>query len=91
MQNNKTREQQRRILERKPDMPDGNQAIGRPQGGVAPPVELRGNAGEFPVSHGGADQESRDHNKHNDPGQSGHKPQRHTSAEEKNVPPEENS
>jgi hypothetical protein len=27
--------------------------------------------------------ESRDHNKHNNPGQSGHKPQRHNPAEEK--------
>jgi hypothetical protein len=28
-------------------------------------------------------QESRDHNKHNNPGQSGHKPQQHKSAEAK--------
>jgi hypothetical protein len=28
-------------------------------------------------------QESRDHNKHNNPGQSGHKPQQHKPAEEK--------
>lgn len=28
-------------------------------------------------------QESRDHNKHNDPGQSGHKPQKHNPAQEK--------
>ena len=28
-------------------------------------------------------QESRDHNKHNNPGQSGHKPQKHSPAEEK--------
>jgi hypothetical protein len=34
--------------------------------------------------HGGAThQESRDHNKHNDPGQSGHKPQQHDPAQEK--------
>jgi hypothetical protein len=30
----------------------------------------------------GMNQES-DHNKHNDPGQTGHKPQKHTEAEEK--------
>ena len=28
-------------------------------------------------------QESRDHNKHNNPGQTGHKPQKHSPAEEK--------
>jgi hypothetical protein len=32
---------------------------------------------------GGSHQESRDHHKHNNPGQSGHKPQRHGPAEEK--------
>jgi hypothetical protein len=37
---------------------------------------------EFPVSSHGMNQES-DHNKHNDAGQSGHKPQQHTPAEEK--------
>jgi hypothetical protein len=29
-------------------------------------------------------QESRDHNKHNNAGQDGHKPQKHSPAEEKN-------
>lgn len=32
---------------------------------------------------GSTHQESRDHNKHNNPGQSGHKPQHHGPAEEK--------
>jgi hypothetical protein len=32
---------------------------------------------------GPSHQESRDHNKHNNPGQSGHKPQQHNPAEEK--------
>ena len=32
---------------------------------------------------GATHQESRDHNKHNHPGQSGHKPQKHNPAEEK--------
>lgn len=31
-----------------------------------------------PVTH----QEDRDHNKHNDPGQAGHKPQKHKSPEQ---------
>ena len=37
---------------------------------------------EFPVSRGGLNQES-DHNKHNDPGQSGHKPPKPTTAQQK--------
>jgi hypothetical protein len=37
---------------------------------------------EWPVSRGGLNQES-DHNKHNDPGQSGHKPQQPGPAEQK--------
>jgi hypothetical protein len=36
---------------------------------------------ELPVSQQGMNQES-DHNKHNDPGQSGHKPQKHSEAEQ---------
>jgi hypothetical protein len=32
---------------------------------------------------GAAHQESRDHNKHNNPGQSGHKPQEHSPEQEK--------
>jgi hypothetical protein len=36
---------------------------------------------EFPVSQQGMNQESQ-RNKHNDPGQSGHQPQKHTPAEE---------
>lgn len=31
----------------------------------------------------GTHQESRDHNKHNNPGQDGHEPQQHTPAQEK--------
>jgi hypothetical protein len=34
-------------------------------------------------AEGGLHQESRDHHKHNNPGQDGHKPQRHTPAQEK--------
>jgi hypothetical protein len=80
VQGPKTHEQQLRILERKPDMPDPRRK--------APPTPPRGvrnpeaRQSEFPVSRGGMNQES-DHNKHNDTGQSGHKPQQHGPAEEK--------
>jgi hypothetical protein len=77
MQGPKTHEKQMRILERKPDMPD----VGTP-----PSAHPRHNPGarqsEFPISRQGMNQES-DHNKHNEDGQSGHKPQTHTKAEEK--------
>ena len=79
MQGPKTHEQQLRILGKKPDIPDARQ----PE--PATPKPLRNpeaRQSEFPVSQGGMNQES-DHNKHNDPGQSGHKPQKHTEAEEK--------
>ncbi len=78
MQGPKTHEQQLRILERKPDIGSRD---GQPEGGRA----MRNpdaRQSEFPVSRHGMNQES-DHNKHNDPGQSGHKPQKHTEAEQK--------
>lgn len=71
MQGRKTHEQQRRILERKPDIDSPPEAPRHPQ----PKREAR--QSEFPVSRGGMHQESQ-HNKHNDPGQSGHKPQEPT-------------
>ncbi len=37
---------------------------------------------EFPISGRGLHQES-EHNKHNDPGQTGHKPQQHGPSEQK--------
>jgi len=42
-------------------------------------------SGQPDIGRGGglSHQESRDHNKHNNPGQSGHKPQHHGPAEEK--------
>jgi hypothetical protein len=86
MQGKKTHEQQVRILERKPDVPDAReleQAIGRNPGD---PAVHRAQPGarqsEFPVSRGGLNQES-DHNKHNDPGQHGHKPPKPTPAQQK--------
>jgi hypothetical protein len=58
----------------------------RPAHLKAPPkrdaVEHTARQSEFPVSRGGMNQES-DHHKHNDSGQAGHKPQKHSPAEEK--------
>jgi hypothetical protein len=77
MQGPKTREQQKRILERKPDVERNRPADS------AQTIRNRGaRQSEFPISQHGMNQES-EHNKHNDPGQSGHKPQRHGPAEQK--------
>jgi hypothetical protein len=87
MQGPKTHEQQKRILERKDDVPDERLVRNGPAGdavdvaGRAPKREAR--QSELPVSRGGLNQESRDHNKHNNPGQAGHKAQKHGPAEEK--------
>jgi hypothetical protein len=80
MQGPKTHEQQLRILEKKPDMPDARNEAPT----IVPKTVKHPKArhGESPVSDGGMNQES-DHNKHNYPGQPGHKPQKHTKAEEK--------
>jgi hypothetical protein len=80
MQGPKTHEQQLRILEKKPDESDARR--GTPRGGAQAIKHPQARQSEFPVSRGGMNQES-DHNKHNDPGQSGHKPQKHTEAEVK--------
>jgi hypothetical protein len=45
--------------------------------------ELRQTDSPHGVSQQGMNQESRDHHKHNNAGQSGHKPQKHSPAEEK--------
>ena len=78
-QGKKTHEQQLRILERKPDVPDARQLeeeTSRMQhDGGGKTARRDGRQSEFPVSRGGLNQESQ-HNKHNDPGQSGHKPQK---------------
>ena len=81
MQGNKTHEQQLRILERKTDVPEAGPRP--PVGGVTPPSRPEARRSEYPVSRGGLHQESRDHNKHNRSGQTGHKPQQHSPAEEK--------
>lgn len=82
----KTHEQQVRILERKPDVPDAREldrALGH---NVEDPAVHRARPetrhSEYPVSRGGLNQES-DHNKHNDPGQSGHKPPKPMPAQQK--------
>lgn len=85
MQGKKTHEQQVRILERKPDVPDGpelDQASGRNVENIVHRPQPDARQSEFPVSRGGLNQES-DHNKHNHAGQSGHKPPKPTPAQQK--------
>ena len=61
-----------RILEKKPDVEHNSRLQRSPTARES----------EFPVSRSGMNQES-DHNKHNDPGQPGHKPQQPTVLKEK--------
>ncbi|MBR0956766.1 hypothetical protein [Bradyrhizobium japonicum] len=85
MQGRKTHEQQLRILERKPDVPDGrelDQVSGHPQDRTVHRAKAEARQSEFPVSRGGLNQES-DHNKHNNPGQSGHKPPKPSAQQQK--------
>ena len=87
MQGKKTHEQQRRILERKSDVPDARrtaeEAANRAgQDTTAHRARAGARQSEFPVSRGGLNQES-DHNKHNHPGQGGHAPQQPGPAEQK--------
>ena len=79
-QGKKTHEQQLRILERKDDHPDARRP--RDTGERAQVPERDQRQSEFSVSRGGVHQES-DHNKRNEPGQRGHKPQQHSPDEEK--------
>jgi hypothetical protein len=85
-QGKETHEQQIRTLERKPDVPDARRmqdALGHAgEDAKAHRPDQHVRESEVPVSRNGLHQES-DHNKHNDPGQSGHKPQRHDEAQEK--------
>jgi hypothetical protein len=86
-QGRKTHEQQKRILERKDDVAKPGDPPGPDGDGATVPDKTlnqrEARQSELPVSRGGMHQESRDHNKHNNPGQSGHKPQKHSPAEEK--------
>jgi hypothetical protein len=80
----KTREQFKRTLERKPDMPKQGDAatLGNQADTTHPPHTPEARQSELPVSRGGMNQESRQHNKHNHPTQGGHGPQKHSPAEE---------
>jgi hypothetical protein len=79
-QGDKTHEQFLRNLERKGDMDD----TGAEDPAATPtPHHPQARQSEFAVSERGMNQESRGHNKHNHSGQSGHKPQQHSPAEEK--------
>jgi hypothetical protein len=84
MQGPKTHEQQLRILEKKPDVPDQRQTEARVghQDESHPPRNAGVRQSEFPVSRQGMNQES-DHNKHNDGERSAHKPQKPTDLVEK--------
>ena len=84
MQGPKTHEQQLRILEKKPDVPDERQSRARAgeQDLSHPPRHSAARQSEFAVSRSGMNQES-DHNKHNDGQQPGHKPQKHKALEQK--------
>ena len=84
-QGQRTHEQFRRTLERKDDLADRQEleSSGSPPGSTRTPRTDSARQSEMPVSRRGMNQESRDHNKHNHPGQSGHKPQKHGPAEEK--------
>jgi hypothetical protein len=74
LQGKKTHEQQLRILERKPDVPDARrieQEISDLQRNRPARIAKReSRQSEFPVSRGGLNQESR-HNKHNRPASKG--------------------
>jgi hypothetical protein len=86
MQGRKTHEQQKRILERKADVPAPDRTDAQKQAdavaGAAKVARREGRQSEYPVSSGGMNQES-DHNKHNHPTQPGHKPQIPEPAQEK--------
>ena len=85
MQGKKTHEQTLRTLERKPDVADARQTDSGPGtvGGGHSTPDPGTRQSEFPISKGGMHQESRDHNKHNNSGQSGHKAQEPSPSQEK--------
>ena len=83
MQGNKTHEQHQRILERKDDIRKTTEGGAEQDAGTQGLHDRDARQSEMPVSRGGMNQESRDHNKHNHGGQDGHGPQDHSPAEEK--------
>jgi len=85
-QGKKTHEQFLRNVERKEPIAkpgEGAEVEGAQPTGSRAPRDPAARQSDVSVSRGGMNQESRDHNKHNNPGQSGHKPQKHGPAEEK--------
>jgi hypothetical protein len=84
----KTHEQILRTLERKDDVPKEREmemALASEPGEAAKlPRNAEARQSEMAVSRRGMNQES-DHHKHNDPGQSGHKPQKFSAANEKHT------
>jgi hypothetical protein len=86
MQGKKTHEQQKRMLERKDDLPSPHRSDSQKQAEAADnagrTVRRDARQSEFAVSSGGMNQES-DHNKHNRQTQQGHKPQTPERAQEK--------
>jgi hypothetical protein len=87
MQGRKTHEQQTRMVQKMPDVPDARRIAqelsNASRSAPRPPVDAGARQSEFPLSRGGMSQESRDHNKHNHSGQAGHRRQVHGPAEEK--------
>jgi len=85
MQGNKTHEQFQRTVERKPDVVKPGEAEPPAPDTLASsaqaPSHPQARQSEMAVSRQGMHQESR-HNKHNDPGQGGGEPQKHSPAEE---------
>jgi hypothetical protein len=85
MQGKKTHEQQKRILERKEDVPSPHRSDAeraRTATDTARTARRDSRQSEYPVSFGGMNQES-DHNKHNHQTQQGHKPQAPEPSQEK--------
>jgi hypothetical protein len=81
-QGDKTHEEFLRKLERKDDLRKPGEPM--PDTAASPPVRnAEARDSEFPVSREGMNQETRGQNKHNNSGQAGHGPQKHSPAEEK--------
>ncbi len=84
MQGNKTHQLKQRQIQDGETSQDWRPGAGdRSLGGVPEVQHPEARQSEPAVSRGGMNQESRDHNKHNNPGQSGHGVQKHSPAEEK--------
>jgi hypothetical protein len=82
MPGNRTHEHQLRQFEYGEDSQGRREAD--PASTVPPsPDSTRPTDNPSGISRGGMSQETRGQNKHNEPGQSGHKPQKHTSEQEK--------